>query len=168
MAKYSEEFKLSIIKQMMPPQNKAVSLLSKENGIAEQTLFKWKREAKAKGIVITDGEAQSEKWSTHDKFMIVVETASLNAAELSEYCRQKGLYVEQVESWRDACMQANGGVAEEASRLNKEGKDKDKEIKRLQKNLSEKKKLLLKPQHSSYLEKRPKPSGGTTRKNDFS
>jgi hypothetical protein len=25
MAKYSEEFKLSIIKQMMPPQNKAVS-----------------------------------------------------------------------------------------------------------------------------------------------
>jgi len=51
MAKYSEEFKLSIIKQMMPPQNKAVRILSKENGIAEQTLFKWKREAKAKGIV---------------------------------------------------------------------------------------------------------------------
>lgn len=109
MAKYSEEFKLSIVKQMMPPQNKSVSILSKENGIAEQTLFKWKREAKAKGIVITDGEAQSDKWSTSDKFMIVVETASLNAAELSEYCRQKGLYVEQVESWRDACMQANGG-----------------------------------------------------------
>ncbi len=38
MAKYSEEFKLSIIKQMMPPQNKTVSILSKENGIAEQTL----------------------------------------------------------------------------------------------------------------------------------
>lgn len=37
MAKYSEEFKLSIIKQMMPPQNKTVSILSKKNGIAEQT-----------------------------------------------------------------------------------------------------------------------------------
>jgi transposase-like protein len=127
---------------MMPPQNKTVSILSKENGIAEQTLFKWKREAKAKGIVITDGEAQSEKWSTHDKFMIVVETASLNAAELSEYCRQKGLYVEQVESWRDACMQANGGVAEEASRLNKENKEKDKEIKKLQKELKRKDEAL--------------------------
>jgi len=142
MAHYSEEFKLSIIKQMMPPQNKSVSVLSKENGIAEQTLFKWKREAKSKGIIITDGEAQSEKWSTHDKFMIVVETASLNAAELSEYCRRKGLYVEQVESWRDACMQANGGVAGEASRLNKEGKDKDKEIKRLQKELKRKDEAL--------------------------
>lgn len=142
MAKYSEEFILSIVKQMMPPHNKSVSSLSKENGIAEQTLFKWKREAKAKGIVITDGEARSEKWSTHDKFMIVVETASLSAAELSEYCRAKGLYVEQVESWRDACMQANGGVAEEASRLNKEGKDKDKEIKRLQKELKRKEEAL--------------------------
>ncbi len=31
MAKYSEEFKLSIINQMMPSQNKTVSTLSKEN-----------------------------------------------------------------------------------------------------------------------------------------
>lgn len=30
MAKYSEDFKLSIIKQMMPPQNKTVSILSKK------------------------------------------------------------------------------------------------------------------------------------------
>ncbi len=52
------------------------------------------RRANAKGIVITDGEVQSEKWSSHDKFIIVVETASMNVAELSEYCHQKGLYVE--------------------------------------------------------------------------
>lgn len=142
MAKYTEEFKLSIIKQMMPPQNKKVNQISKENGIAEQTLFKWKREAKSKGIVITDGDVQTEKWSTKDKFMIVVETASLNNAELSEYCRKKGLYVEQVESWRDACMQANGGVAEEASKLNKANKEKDKAIKKLEAELKRKEAAL--------------------------
>ncbi len=38
MVNYSEEFKLNIIKQMMPPHNKSVSSLSKENGITEQTL----------------------------------------------------------------------------------------------------------------------------------
>lgn len=127
---------------MMPPNNKSVGTLSKENGIAEQTLFKWKREAKSKGIVISDGQSQPEKWSTHDKFMVVIESASLSVAELAEYCRKKGLYVEQVESWRDACMQANGGVAEEASRLNRESKDKDKEIKRLQKELKRKDEAL--------------------------
>jgi peptidoglycan hydrolase CwlO-like protein len=39
-------------------------------------------------------------------------------------------------------MQANGGVAEEASRLNKENKEKDKEIKKLQKELKRKEEAL--------------------------
>ncbi len=52
-----------------------------------------------------------ERWSTHDKFLIVVETSLLSEVVLAEYCRSKGLYVEQVHSWRDVCMQANSGVA---------------------------------------------------------
>ncbi|WP_144406926.1 hypothetical protein [Paenibacillus sp. IHBB 10380] len=45
------------------------------------------------------------RWSTRDKFSILVETATLNEIELSEYCRTKGLFVEQVEAWRDAFVQ---------------------------------------------------------------
>jgi transposase-like protein len=142
MAKYSEEFKLSIIKQMLHPENKKVIQISKETGIAEQTLYKWKRQAKAKGIVITDGDVKAENWSTQDKFMIVVETASLNKTQLSEYCRKKGLYTEQVEAWRDACMQANGGVAEESLKLTKANKEKDKAIKKLEKELKQKEAAL--------------------------
>lgn len=73
MAKYSEEFKLSIIKQMMPPNNKSVSVLSKKNGIAEQSLFKWKREAKAKGIVITNGEAQTPSLKMYYIFPLTLQ-----------------------------------------------------------------------------------------------
>ena len=58
-----------------------------------------------------------EKKAFH-KFLIVVETASMNETELAEYARKKGLYVEQIKAWKDACMNANGGVAKEASRLN--------------------------------------------------
>jgi len=142
MAKYSEEFKLSIVKQMLPPENKKVIQISKETGIAEQTLYKWKRQAKAKGIVITDNDVKAKNWSTQDKFMIVVETASLNKVQLSEYCRKKGLYTDQVESWRDACMQANGGVAEESLKLTKANKEKDKAIKKLEKELNRKEAAL--------------------------
>lgn len=39
-------------------------------------------------------------------------------------------------------MQANGGVAEEAFRLNKESKEKDKEIKKLQNELKRKEAAL--------------------------
>jgi len=35
----------------------------------------------------------------------------MNESELAEYVRQKGLFVEQIKAWKDACLQANGGVA---------------------------------------------------------
>ena len=51
--------------------------------------------------------------------MIVVETAKMNESELAEYAHQKGLFVEQIKAWKDACLQANGGVAKEDADLNK-------------------------------------------------
>lgn len=142
MARYSEEFKYSIIQKMMPPQNESVSKVARETGLAEATLYKWIQQAKAKGIPIPGGEQKAELWSTQDKFRIVVETASLGEAELSEYCRSKGLYVEQVQAWRDACLQANGGVAREASRLQRELREKERSIKKLEKDLRRKEAAL--------------------------
>ena len=40
-------------------------------------------------------------------FTVVMETAGLNATELSAYCRQRMLYREQVECWRQAVQDAN-------------------------------------------------------------
>mgnify|MGYP000844617933 FL=1 len=141
MARYSEEFKYSIVMKMMPPENQPVSKIAKETGLSEATLYKWKKQARARGLV-APGEQEPERWSTEDKFLIVMETAKLSQAELAEYCRQKGLFVEQIEGWRDACMQANGGVAQEATRLQKELRQKDKEIKQLQRDLRRKEAAL--------------------------
>ena len=57
--------------------------------------------------------------------------------------RNKELYVEQVQAWRDACMQANGGVAQQAARLQKDLRHKDKEIKKLEQELRRKEAALL-------------------------
>jgi transposase len=35
-------------------------------------------------------------WSQADKFDVVLEAARMNEAELAQYCRGKGLFVEQV------------------------------------------------------------------------
>jgi transposase len=142
MARYSEEFKYSIIKRMMPPLNESVKLIAKETGLSEGTLHSWKRQARANGIAVPGGEPETEKWSTKDKFLIVVETASLSEIEMAEYCRTKGLFVEQVEAWRDACMQANGGIAQQASKLQKDLRQKDRELKELQKELRRKEAAL--------------------------
>ncbi len=61
---------------------------------------------------------------------------------MSEYCRKNGLYVEQVEAWRDAWLQANGGVAHQANELKKELQAKERENKRLQRELKRKEAAL--------------------------
>ena len=37
-----------------------------------------------------------ENWDGERKLLVLTETAGLNEQELSEYCREKGLYVEQI------------------------------------------------------------------------
>ena len=139
---YSPELKEALLRRMLPPNNESISKISKEEGISEQTLRNWRDKARADGNAAPGKDALPDNWSTQDKFLIVVETASMNETELAEYARKKGLYVEQIKAWRDACMNANGGVAKEAARLNKELKESEKERKKLEKELARKEKAL--------------------------
>ena len=142
MKPVSKELKQSIIQRMMPPNNERVSQISRETGLSETTLYKWKNASKAQGGTLPGPATSAERWSTRDKFAIVVETAALSEIELSEYCRAKGLFVEQVEAWRDACMQANGGIAEQASKLHKDLRTKEQEVKALSRELQRKEAAL--------------------------
>jgi transposase-like protein len=140
MASYSEEFKNSMIARMLPPNNEPVSKIAKETNVRIATLHKWKKEHIKSGEPIKSSD--TDRWSSQEKFMVVMETAGMNEVELSKYCRQKGIYPNQVKDWKDVCMQANGGIAQEASRLNKEMKDKKKAIKALEKEIQRKDKAL--------------------------
>ena len=139
---YSPEFKEAMLRRMLPPNNESITKSAREEGIAEQTLRNWRDKARKEGYAAPGTSAQPEEWSTQDKFLIVVETTGMNESELSEYARKKGLYVEQIKAWTDACMNANGGVAQEAARLNRELKDSQKERKKLEKELQRKEKAL--------------------------
>jgi transposase len=57
--------------------------------------------------VVPASEKDPEGWSATDKFTVVLETAGLTATELSAYCRERGLFPEQVERWRQAFQDAN-------------------------------------------------------------
>ena len=138
---HSPELKEAILRRLLPPNNESITKVSREEGIPQGTLTRWKNEAKAQGIAAPTGE-NAETWSTQDKFLIVVETASMNESDLAEYARKKGLYVEQIKAWRDACVNANGGVAREAANLHHELKESQKTRKKLEKEIQRKDKAL--------------------------
>ena len=142
MARYGDDFKYSIVSKMMPPLNQSIPKIARETGLSLSTLYLWQKQAKSKGLPVPGGEIATERWSTQDKFNIVIETSRFSEIELAEYCRSKGLYVEQVVAWKDACMQANGGVAKEATRLQQELRQKDRELKSMEKALRRKEAAL--------------------------
>ena len=139
---YSQELKDAMLKRMLPPNNESIAKISREEGISEQTLRNWRDNARKNGYAAPGRNALPDEWSSQDKFLVVVETAGMNETELAAYAREKGLYAEQIKSWKDACINANGGMAKEAARLNKELKASEKERKKLEKELQYKDKAL--------------------------
>ena len=127
---------------MMPPMNKLISELARENGISEQTLYTWRRNLKAQGVPVPGNGKNAEEWSSTDKFGVVLETAGLNEAELAEYCRRKGLFIEQITAWRTACQEANAHTADRRRDQREQSKADRKRIKQLEKELLRKEKAL--------------------------
>jgi transposase-like protein len=139
---YPAERKEALLRQMMPPQNKPVSELARESGITEQTLYTWRRQLRSQGTPVPGCGKNAEEWTSEDKFAVVLETAALNAAELAEYCRRKGLFAEQIATWRAACMAANARVAPQTRGQEVQSKEDKKRIRQLEKDLQRKEKAL--------------------------
>jgi transposase-like protein len=139
---YPAERKEALLRRMMPPENKIVSALARETGITEQTLYTWRRQLKSQGVAVPGDGKNAEDWTSEDKFAVVLETATLNAAELAQYCRRKGLYAEQIAAWRLACSTANANAAQVSKGRQTQSKDDQKRIRSLEKELNRKEKAL--------------------------
>lgn len=126
----------------MPPENKKISELARESGITEQTLYTWRRQVRKQGIAVPGSGKNTEQWSSEDKFAVVLETAALNAADLAEYCRHKGLFIEQISAWKAACLSANENAERQTRDQREQSKGDKKRIRQLEKELQRKEKAL--------------------------
>ena len=100
MRRYSEAVKADVRRWMSPPMRQSVAQISAELGIHNVTLYNWRKAWRLQGEVVPASEKDPEGWGATDKFTVVLDTAGLNATELSAYCRERGLYPEQVQRWR--------------------------------------------------------------------
>ena len=88
-----------------------------------------------------------EGWNWRTKAAALIATQSMNDAEKAEYCRENGLYIEQLEVWESAFEVADGvkspaSKAEEAA-ARKRVKQLEKELGRKDKALAEAAALLI-------------------------
>lgn len=145
MRRYNETIKADVKRRMSPPARQSVAQISKELGIHLATLYAWRKAWRLQGEVVPASEKAPETWSTADKFTVVLESSGLNATELGAFCRERGLYPEQVDRWRQAAQDANANsmlTMADQKDLEKRHQADQREIKRLQQELRRKDKAL--------------------------
>lgn len=140
MKRYTEEFKTNIVARMLPPNNCSVSSLTKETGIPGVTLRTWlgKYSNIPGGTNVTKKGADG--LTSAAKFQHVLESATLNEHELSEFCRRRGIFPEQLTAWKNACLMANESRPCQEDRS--EQRDLSRQIKTLEVDLRRKEKAL--------------------------
>ena len=155
MTQYAAERKESVVRRMLASPDLSIRELSQETGISAWSLYDWRRQAMKEGQPVAGKSTPSGKKSSGvkrtaaQKLAVVIETGTLNEAELSEYCRKKGLYPEEVKAWREAAEGAILGAMVPAKQLRealaterKRNKELERELRRKEKALAETAALL--------------------------
>jgi transposase-like protein len=149
MPSYGPQFKEQIVKKLMPPYNQSVAQVSRDTGVAVPTLYAWKQLYRNQGYVVPSKSSRPDDWDAKAKLACIIETGAMNEAQRAEYCRQRGLYPEQLDAWKAAFESLELG-AEPASKA----------------EVAQQRKLRQRPCSSS--QKKPRPSGAAKRKTDSS
>ena len=137
---YTKEFKESVLKRL--EQNESVKSISEELKISKSTIYQWVRTHNNKQKNFSINLKSKNNWTSEDKFQVVLETSSLTETGLAEYCRRKGIYVDEVKAWRAQCVEANQTTREDPKEL-KESLEVEKKLnKKLKKELLIKEKAL--------------------------
>ncbi len=134
---YTQEFKDKVLDRLESPTDDTVASLSEEFEVSKSAIYHWIRLRRG-----TNNTSSAAKWSSEDKFHIVVETSTLTEQELAGYCRKKGLFVEDVKAWRDQCIRANTSNLKDPKKLKDDLKEGEQRIKSLERELRRKEKAL--------------------------
>ena len=99
MARYGQGFKDRAVARLLPPQSASVDEVAREVGVGAQTLQRWLGDALSR-------PARERAWTAPARLEAVITTASMDEAARGAWCREHGVYPQQLAQWRDSATQA--------------------------------------------------------------
>jgi transposase len=139
--KYSIGFKQGVIKKVLPPESRSVREISKEVGIAEQTIRNWMEAAKNGKLATGDGEIAPGERRASEKLKLVFASKNIEPEQLGEWLRAQGLHQEHLTLWEQelesVMADKDDKTKNEIKQLKKKLKDAERELARKEKALAE-------------------------------
>lgn len=138
--KYTRRMKESVLKKVLPPESRSVSEVAREMGIADQTIYNWKRQAEY-GTLHLEGTGSPRDTVQLERYNLLLESKSLDEETLGTWLREKGLHTEHLTLWEQEIQETlsdkDSAIREENRRLKKEKKELERELRRKEKALAE-------------------------------
>ena len=134
MARYGQTFKDKAVRRLLPPESASAEALSREIGVGEQTLERWRSDA-------LSTPARERAWTAPARLEAVLSTAAMDEAAKSAWCRAHGVYPQELDAWRQAATQALA-EPEEARASPLQTQQDRRRIKELERELRRKEKAL--------------------------
>ena len=146
---YTEGFKEAAVEKMMLPGGPRVSDLSKELGVCQPTLSRWKKVyGKVKGMSEDKDKRRPQDWNAAERFEALKDTAKMSEEELGIYLRREGIHSVQLEQWTKEFLDgqkalSNSGKRRVRSEDKKKIKELERDLRRKDKALAEVTALLI-------------------------
>ena len=120
--------------RMLPPESASPQAVAREIGVGVDTLERWRSESLSK-------PTKEKVWTAAARFEAVITTAAMDEATRSAWCRENGVYAQQLQQWRDSATQALA-APEEARASPSQTKEDRRRIKELEREVRRKDKAL--------------------------
>jgi transposase-like protein len=134
LARYGQAYKDRIVARLLAPESSAVDVVSREVGVSVATLERWRATALSQGP--TGG---SQRWTATARLEAVIATATMDEASRNAWCREQGLYLAELEAWK---QDAIAGLGEPRAASAAEARQDRRRVKELERELHRKDKAL--------------------------
>lgn len=141
--RYSEGFRNSVLRRVLPPENRSAYAVGKEMGISPITIQNWLSKVKDGKMTVDfeSGEPTPSSRSPSEKLRLLLEGRSLPEDQKGDWLRRHGMHTQHLSLWEQELegivTDKQENLKHENSELKKENKDLKKELARSQSAMAE-------------------------------
>ena len=99
MARYGHAFKDRAVARLLPPESASINEVLLQVGVAAATLERRRGDALSK-------LARERAWAAAARFDVLLTPAAMDEVSRSAWCRENGVYPQELESWRVSATRA--------------------------------------------------------------
>jgi len=139
--RYSQGFKHSVLRRVLPPSNEMISSVARETGVSDQTIRNWLGHYNdGRMSVDTEGfEPNPSQRGAREKFRLLLEGKQLSEEQLGEWLRRHGLHSEHLTLWE---QELEGIVMDKQEQLRRKNKELEQENRRLKREAQRNEKAM--------------------------